>query len=183
MACSVAVVSRRATADDVDGCVCVCCRCVFTCVVLVVVDTLRNCFELFGYDFLVDEDMRVWLLEVNTNPYLGAQNDWHASLLPAMVRVLLLCCGSACNANVVAALRCATLRVVWDMSCMLHHGTRMVPDSSLRWRCVSCCGVPRVLVCNTGRSVWVLPVSLSGWVGSSSLHSPLPSTPLPPPSD
>ena len=27
-----------------------------------------NSFELFGYDFLIDEDFRTWLLEVNTNP-------------------------------------------------------------------------------------------------------------------
>ena len=31
----------------------------------------KFCFELFGYDFLIDEDFRVWLIEVNTNPYLG----------------------------------------------------------------------------------------------------------------
>lgn len=31
----------------------------------------KNTFELFGYDFMVDEDFRVWLIEVNTNPYLG----------------------------------------------------------------------------------------------------------------
>jgi hypothetical protein len=24
-----------------------------------------------GYDFLIDEDCKVWLLEVNTNPYIG----------------------------------------------------------------------------------------------------------------
>jgi hypothetical protein len=32
----------------------------------------KNCFEVFGYDFLIDEDFRIWLLEVNTNPYLGS---------------------------------------------------------------------------------------------------------------
>jgi D-alanine-D-alanine ligase-like ATP-grasp enzyme len=28
-------------------------------------------FELLGFDFLIDEDFRTWLLEVNNNPYLG----------------------------------------------------------------------------------------------------------------
>lgn len=37
----------------------------------------RRCFELFGFDFMVDSDLRVWLIEVNTNPYLGRQNPWH----------------------------------------------------------------------------------------------------------
>ena len=27
--------------------------------------TLPNCFELFGFDFLVDEDWNAWLLEVS----------------------------------------------------------------------------------------------------------------------
>lgn len=42
-------------------------------------------FELFGYDFLIDEDLRVWLIEVNVNPYLGIPNDFIADLLPKMV--------------------------------------------------------------------------------------------------
>jgi len=30
---------------------------------------LRNyCFEIFGYDFIVDEEFKAWLIEVNTNP-------------------------------------------------------------------------------------------------------------------
>lgn len=28
-------------------------------------------FELIGYDFLLDEDFRVWLIEVNTCPFIG----------------------------------------------------------------------------------------------------------------
>jgi hypothetical protein len=35
----------------------------------------RFCWELLGYDFLIDEDFRTWLLEVNNNPFLGYQND------------------------------------------------------------------------------------------------------------
>ena len=49
----------------------------------------KNCFELFGFDFLIDEDFRVWLLEVNTNPYFGIPNDYIAKLLPKMVDDLL----------------------------------------------------------------------------------------------
>lgn len=36
----------------------------------------KNIFELFGYDFLIDEDMRLWLIEVNTNPYIGTPNTF-----------------------------------------------------------------------------------------------------------
>ena len=30
----------------------------------------KFCFELFGYDFILDEDFNSWLIEVNTNPCL-----------------------------------------------------------------------------------------------------------------
>jgi hypothetical protein len=46
----------------------------------------KNAFELLGYDFLIDEDFRVWLLEVNNNPYLGVPNDFIRGLLPQMIR-------------------------------------------------------------------------------------------------
>eukprot|EP00743_Colponemidia_sp_Colp-15_P004635 GILK01004995.1.p1 GENE.GILK01004995.1~~GILK01004995.1.p1 ORF type:complete len:998 (+),score=200.20 GILK01004995.1:113-2995(+) len=45
----------------------------------------KHNFELFGYDFMVDEDFRVWLIEVNTNPYLGVSCKYISNLLPEMI--------------------------------------------------------------------------------------------------
>lgn len=42
-------------------------------------------FELLGYDFMIDEDFRVWLIEVNTNPYIGIPNKFIAEILPKML--------------------------------------------------------------------------------------------------
>jgi hypothetical protein len=33
-------------------------------------------FELFGYDFMIDEQLKVWLIEVNSNPSLGESNKY-----------------------------------------------------------------------------------------------------------
>jgi len=33
-----------------------------------VVDNRKNSFEFLGYDFMVDEDLKVWLIEVNSSP-------------------------------------------------------------------------------------------------------------------
>ncbi|CDW84366.1 tubulin-tyrosine ligase family protein [Stylonychia lemnae] len=46
----------------------------------------KNQFQLLGYDFLIDEDFRLWLLEVNNNPYLGIPNNFIQNLLPQMIR-------------------------------------------------------------------------------------------------
>jgi len=48
-----------------------------------------NVFELFGYDFLIDEDLRTWLIEVNTNPYLGIPNKYIAEIMPQMLDDML----------------------------------------------------------------------------------------------
>lgn len=49
----------------------------------------KNVFELFGYDFLIDEDFRLWLIEVNTNPYFGVANSFIDKLLPKMMDDML----------------------------------------------------------------------------------------------
>ena len=49
----------------------------------------KGVFELFGFDFLIDEDLRTWLIEVNTNPYLGIPNKYIAKVLPDMLDDML----------------------------------------------------------------------------------------------
>ena len=49
----------------------------------------KNVFELFGYDFLIDEDFRLWLLEINTNPYFGTPSSFIKGLLPKLMDDLL----------------------------------------------------------------------------------------------
>ena len=45
----------------------------------------ENCFELFGMDFMIDEDGLVWLIEVNTNPCLSLSSPLLKMLIPRMV--------------------------------------------------------------------------------------------------
>jgi len=42
-------------------------------------------FEIYGYDFMIDEDLNVWLIEVNTNPCFELSSPYLARLIPAMV--------------------------------------------------------------------------------------------------
>jgi len=42
-------------------------------------------FELFGYDFLLDEDLNCVLIEVNTNPCLEEPNRLMKHLVPRMI--------------------------------------------------------------------------------------------------
>jgi hypothetical protein len=46
----------------------------------------RNfCFEIFGYDFIIDAHCKPWLIEVNTNPCLELSSPLLAQLIPRMI--------------------------------------------------------------------------------------------------
>ena len=45
----------------------------------------KHCFELFGFDFFIDNDYNVFLIEVNTNPCLEESSQLLAKLLPRLL--------------------------------------------------------------------------------------------------
>jgi hypothetical protein len=44
-----------------------------------------GCFEILGYDFMIDNDMSVWLIEVNTNPCFAESSSILKGILPRMI--------------------------------------------------------------------------------------------------
>ena len=45
----------------------------------------KNCFEIFGYDFILDEDYNPFLLEINTNPGYELSSPIIKMLVPRMI--------------------------------------------------------------------------------------------------
>ena len=45
----------------------------------------KHTFELFGYDYIIDENLNTYLIEVNTNPCLEESNKLLKHLLPRML--------------------------------------------------------------------------------------------------
>jgi len=49
----------------------------------------RHSFELFGYDFILDEDFNQWLIEVNTNPCIEESSNILKVYIPRMLEDML----------------------------------------------------------------------------------------------
>ena len=45
----------------------------------------KHCFELFGLDFIIDADRKVWLIEVNENPCLECSSPFLEVIIPRML--------------------------------------------------------------------------------------------------
>lgn len=53
-------------------------------------DDRKYCFEIFGYDFIIDEDFHVWLIEVNTNPCIEESSPLLHMLIPRMLSKIIM---------------------------------------------------------------------------------------------
>ena len=45
----------------------------------------KKCFEIFGYDFMVDIELNPFLIEINTNPGLEISSPLINKLVPRMI--------------------------------------------------------------------------------------------------
>lgn len=46
----------------------------------------KNSLEIFGYDFMIDTDMRPWLIEVNSSPSMEHSTHVTEKLVPEALR-------------------------------------------------------------------------------------------------
>eukprot|EP01016_Furgasonia_blochmanni_P053378 TRINITY_DN8619_c0_g1_i1.p2 TRINITY_DN8619_c0_g1~~TRINITY_DN8619_c0_g1_i1.p2 ORF type:complete len:219 (+),score=32.97 TRINITY_DN8619_c0_g1_i1:174-830(+) len=48
-------------------------------------DNRKFCIEIFGFDFMIDANKKLWLIEVNTNPCLAESSPTLEQLIPRMI--------------------------------------------------------------------------------------------------
>lgn len=50
------------------------------------VENRKNSFEFLGYDFMIDQDLKVWLIEINSSPSMSL-----STVLKSYLLMLLAC--------------------------------------------------------------------------------------------
>jgi len=66
---------------------------ILTCISLCsLVPDLKCCFELLGFDIMLDETMKPWLLEVNSSPAMSMEHEIDSLVKPALIRDIVNLC-------------------------------------------------------------------------------------------
>ena len=53
------------------------------------IEQRNNCFELYGFDFVIDKDLNCWLIEVNMSPACAERTPWLTEILDDMAEGML----------------------------------------------------------------------------------------------
>lgn len=70
----------------------------------------QHCFEMFGFDVLIDEDLSPWLIEVNTSPSMECASPLDMDIKTSVLSDLLNVVGVTCSHDATGA------GVAWDGS-------------------------------------------------------------------
>jgi hypothetical protein len=98
-----------------------------------------GCFGLYGYDFMIDEQMKVWLIEVNVNPALTTNTHTLLQAIPPVVEEAIgsvTCCCSSRSAFIpFVRLHFAALSI--ECFDKIRHSQKIFPLKSLRgFKCI-----------------------------------------------
>jgi tubulin polyglutamylase TTLL5 len=110
-----------------------------------------NCFELFGFDLLVDRDFNLWVLELNSFPSMGfrSETDW-AVKVPLIAQTLsIVGVGQPCTARNAVAV---------EDSQNERSGNgflRLFPSSDTRWLANLCVPAPNCRVSSGDSSLQI----------------------------
>lgn len=50
------------------------------------VPDLKCCFEILGFDIMLDDKMKPWLIEVNSSPAMSMETNIDSLVKPALIR-------------------------------------------------------------------------------------------------
>ena len=63
---------------------------ILTCINLAaVMPDMDCCFELFGFDVMVDSNMKPWLIEVNSSPAMSMDNNVDYVVKPDLIKDII----------------------------------------------------------------------------------------------
>ena len=54
-----------------------------------VIETRKNSFEIFGYDFMIDQNCDTWLIEINSSPAMDYSTPVTAVLVKSVLKDLI----------------------------------------------------------------------------------------------
>ena len=63
---------------------------ILTCINLCsLVPDLQCCFELLGFDIMLDQNLKPWLLEVNSSPAMSMDNQVDYQVKPSLIKDIM----------------------------------------------------------------------------------------------